>query len=375
MRIRSLALAAAASRPTPAMEGRPRTSRAYYHYLAAGSRIATLATSVGVDPYNAELDLLGWRDDGRRRGGAFLARLDATSLRWRPPTSPLARPQRTLETRTRAIVRHRQMLYSTLGTITRSRPCRQPGVPQPRRLPIIFERSPRCSTRMRVMSKSASIPRRVATVLDVAMIRRNDHRVRAADPASRPLSRRRTASGLHAAAEWAHEAARGPHRRRRHHDRDSLRFRPRSQASAGRRSESPRSAGSGIYRCWSAVHHHRPYARAIHQIASGSRQDPRRIYAVAKKGASPALGMIADMRANPKFSSPLPTIAESHRLVHQDHRRQNAEPFPSCARCLLNSSDSAATAPCTPLRATAADRTPRRGLLSGQHDQPTAPVM
>ena len=83
MRFRPLALAAATAlaTATPAVAGPTEDFHALMdqYWAAALKNSPTLATSVGVDSYNAELDVLGLGEMDRQaaEAAAFLARLDA----------------------------------------------------------------------------------------------------------------------------------------------------------------------------------------------------------------------------------------------------------------------------------------------------------
>ena len=124
MRIRSLALAAAAlAVATPAMGGPTEDFHGLMdqYWAAALKNSPTLATSVGVDTYNAELDVLGLGEMDRQaaEAAAFLARLDAIPASSLAPAEQSNRAilKRTLEAQIAANrFGQRQMLYSTLGS-------------------------------------------------------------------------------------------------------------------------------------------------------------------------------------------------------------------------------------------------------------------
>ena len=125
MRFRPLALAAATAlaTATPAVAGPTEDFHALMdqYWAAALKNSPTLATSVGVSTYDAELDVLGLDEMDRQaaEAAAFLARLNAIAASALSPADQSNRAilKRTLEA---AVAGNRfgerQMLYSTLGS-------------------------------------------------------------------------------------------------------------------------------------------------------------------------------------------------------------------------------------------------------------------
>jgi uncharacterized protein (DUF885 family) len=125
MRLRPLALAAATAlaTATPAVAGPAEDFHALMdqYWAAALKNSPTLATSVGVSTYDAELDVLGLDEMDRQaaEAAAFLARLNAIPATALSPADQSNRAilKRTLEA---AVAGNRfgerQMLYSTLGS-------------------------------------------------------------------------------------------------------------------------------------------------------------------------------------------------------------------------------------------------------------------